>query len=396
MRIDLSDRRDRCLRGRSSGTAVRRWAAQLAALALLAGVLTLVQESVGGVALADTGAPPAAAPPSTIRLAADRMTFAAGQSVVRTASTDVITDTNGAVTGTASYEPCGKVTSNTGARSAFGFSGNWTDPSTGLVYLRARDYDPATGQFLTVDPLVDTTLQPYAYAGNNPLQATDPTGEIFGLDDLVALGVGAVTGGVTSIVSQEISTGHVDWNDVLYSTTSGALAADAGLNCTELAGPIAGGACAGAAYNALYSIQDQMYRNGDICWSAVGKSALQGAATGAALGGLGKLASPLSRSVIGRLFGANGAVAADSEVLAASKALSGLPKAARNSEKPPGFNPGTWQWRAGSRNNVGMDWWDPKGGEWRYHPADKYHDPHFDYNSWTQWNSPWQHLYEGN
>jgi RHS repeat-associated protein len=45
-----------------------------------------------------------------------------------------------------------------------GYSGNWTDELTGLVYLRARDYDPSTGQFLSVDPAVSSTQQPYAYA----------------------------------------------------------------------------------------------------------------------------------------------------------------------------------------------------------------------------------------
>ncbi|MDB5335763.1 MAG: putative NocE, partial [Planctomycetaceae bacterium] len=62
------------------------------------------------------------------------------------------------------------------AHSAIGYSGNLTDSDTGLVYLRATDYDPATGQFLTVDPAVDSTRQPHAYVANNPLQLTDPTG----------------------------------------------------------------------------------------------------------------------------------------------------------------------------------------------------------------------------
>jgi RHS repeat-associated protein len=53
--------------------------------------------------------------------------------------------------------------------------GQYTDP-TSLIYLRARMYDPATGQFLTVDPLVDSTHSPYAYVAGNPLNATDPTG----------------------------------------------------------------------------------------------------------------------------------------------------------------------------------------------------------------------------
>ena len=39
-----------------------------------------------------------------------------------------------------------------------------------------RYYDPSTGQFLSVDPLVSQTGQPYAYTGDNPLNATDPLG----------------------------------------------------------------------------------------------------------------------------------------------------------------------------------------------------------------------------
>jgi hypothetical protein len=42
--------------------------------------------------------------------------------------------------------------------------------------LRARDYDPATAQFLTVDPEVDKTRQPYTYVAGNPLDNSDPTG----------------------------------------------------------------------------------------------------------------------------------------------------------------------------------------------------------------------------
>jgi len=58
----------------------------------------------------------------------------------------------------------------------FGFAGEWTDAETGFVYLRARYYDPTTGQFLTRDPLVAETHEPYAYASNDPVNMTDPTG----------------------------------------------------------------------------------------------------------------------------------------------------------------------------------------------------------------------------
>lgn len=71
---------------------------------------------------------------------------------------------------------CGNRTTHTGIQSAFGFTGNLVDATTGLLYLRARDYDAATGQFLSVDPAVDKTRQPYAYSGNNPVSRTDPSG----------------------------------------------------------------------------------------------------------------------------------------------------------------------------------------------------------------------------
>jgi uncharacterized protein RhaS with RHS repeats len=44
------------------------------------------------------------------------------------------------------------------------------------VYLRTRYYDPETAQFLSRDPLVDLTHQPYAYVGDNPLNGADPSG----------------------------------------------------------------------------------------------------------------------------------------------------------------------------------------------------------------------------
>ncbi|MEV7630484.1 RHS repeat-associated core domain-containing protein [Actinoplanes sp. NPDC089786] len=88
-----------------------------------------------------------------------------------------ITDTAGTTTGTTTYDPYGKRTGHTGsADSRIGYTGAWTDPDTGLVYLRARDYDPTTGQFLTLDPAIDNTGQAYAYARNNPIQNTDPAG----------------------------------------------------------------------------------------------------------------------------------------------------------------------------------------------------------------------------
>ncbi|MFI0941853.1 polymorphic toxin-type HINT domain-containing protein [Streptomyces sp. NPDC021020] len=63
-----------------------------------------------------------------------------------------------------------------------GFVGGTTDAATGLTHLGAREYDPATGRFVSVDPLLDFTdsqqINGYAYADNNPTSMSDPTGQI--------------------------------------------------------------------------------------------------------------------------------------------------------------------------------------------------------------------------
>jgi len=92
-------------------------------------------------------------------------------------STRTITDDTGAVVGTATYSPYGQTTATTGVTTPFGYAGAYTDPETGYLYLVHRYYDPATGVFLSVDPLIAVTAQPYAYTANDPLNATDPNGE---------------------------------------------------------------------------------------------------------------------------------------------------------------------------------------------------------------------------
>jgi hypothetical protein len=44
--------------------------------------------------------------------------------------------------------------------------------------MRARDCNPATAEFTSVDPALATTGQPYAYVGDGPTCRTDPTGLI--------------------------------------------------------------------------------------------------------------------------------------------------------------------------------------------------------------------------
>ncbi|MET7610779.1 polymorphic toxin-type HINT domain-containing protein [Streptomyces seoulensis] len=59
------------------------------------------------------------------------------------------------------------------------FVGGTQDP-TGLIHLGAREYDPVTSRFLSVDPIIDPSdpqqLNAYAYANNNPVTMSDPNG----------------------------------------------------------------------------------------------------------------------------------------------------------------------------------------------------------------------------
>ena len=122
----------------------------------------------------------------------------------------LVTDSAGAVAGMTTFDAFGTPTAVSGVQSAFGFTGNLVDESTGLLYLRARDYDAATGQFLTVDPAVDSTRQPCAYTGNNPVSRTDPMGLDAG-EEIGAFLLGAldgVTGGLSSMVLEAAVPGY--------------------------------------------------------------------------------------------------------------------------------------------------------------------------------------------
>jgi RHS repeat-associated protein len=92
-------------------------------------------------------------------------------------STRMLTDSSGKATATFTYSAYGKPSGLTGTQTTpLGYAGQLTNAQSGLQYLRARVYDPTTGQFLTRDPIEAVTRSPYGYAGNNPLNYIDPSG----------------------------------------------------------------------------------------------------------------------------------------------------------------------------------------------------------------------------
>jgi RHS repeat-associated protein len=87
--------------------------------------------------------------------------------------------------------PAGSTAPPRVARSSIGspflFHGQFFDYDTGLLYLRARFYDPFTGQFLQPDPIpYGDSVNPYAAFANNPATLRDPSGRSTYLKKLLA------------------------------------------------------------------------------------------------------------------------------------------------------------------------------------------------------------------
>ena len=96
-------------------------------------------------------------------------------------STRALLNSAGAVVASYTYTALGLVAASSGPTGVIGsnrieFAGAYQDPESGLLYMQHRSYDPGTGQFLSDDPLVTMTQQPYSYAADDPTNLLDPTG----------------------------------------------------------------------------------------------------------------------------------------------------------------------------------------------------------------------------
>ncbi|MEU9999056.1 polymorphic toxin-type HINT domain-containing protein [Streptomyces sp. NPDC050848] len=100
-----------------------------------------------------------------------------------------------------------------------GFVGGVDDSeSTGLQHLGAREYDPATGRFISVDPILapsdPQSFNGYAYANNSPLTFSDPDGLMClhgspgGGADGICAGVPGDTDGVVGPGSNNCPSNH--------------------------------------------------------------------------------------------------------------------------------------------------------------------------------------------
>jgi RHS repeat-associated protein len=95
-----------------------------------------------------------------------------------------LSNSSGALAKTYVYDSFGKLLSSSGTiANPYGFTGRELDSETGLMYYRARYYDPQIGRFISEDPIGfagDTNF--YLYVENDPENLTDLSGLCKDLD----------------------------------------------------------------------------------------------------------------------------------------------------------------------------------------------------------------------
>lgn len=93
-----------------------------------------------------------------------------------------------------------------------------------IINMNGRLYDPVLGRFLSPDNYVQTpdfsqNYNRYSYCLNNPLKYTDPSGELFGIDDFLVFSV--VSGAVMGAMHAGMS-GKSIWKGALFGAAGGA------------------------------------------------------------------------------------------------------------------------------------------------------------------------------
>jgi len=92
-----------------------------------------------------------------------------------------LTNADGNVVQTYSYDSFGNITQTGSISQPYAFTGREYDSETGMYFYRARYYDPKVGRFVTKDLIgfAGGDVNLYAYVRNNPVLWIDPSGKVW-------------------------------------------------------------------------------------------------------------------------------------------------------------------------------------------------------------------------
>ena len=128
-----------------------------------------------------------------------------------------IVDSSRSVVASYTYDPWGKIISSSGTLADINplrYRGYYYDAETGFYYLQSRYYDPEIGRFINADSYASTdatgllSTNMFAYCENDPVNKSDPTGEVAPI--LIAMAGGALVG-----IAEQFMT------DVIYAMVTG-------------------------------------------------------------------------------------------------------------------------------------------------------------------------------
>jgi RHS repeat-associated protein len=124
-----------------------------------------------------------------------------------------LADRTGQSAGKFLYDAFGNVLSQLGSDTTAGgdfrFQGQWLESESGLYHFRARDYDPATGLFLSRDAvdiieMEPESFNPYQFVYNNPYIYIDPTGMFTMIELNTSLSIKDALNTIRTYASNEI------------------------------------------------------------------------------------------------------------------------------------------------------------------------------------------------
>lgn len=121
-----------------------------------------------------------------------------------------IVDENGNSVFEASYDAWGKQTVTKNDIGFYlGYTGHEMLAEFNLIHMNGRVYDPVLGCFLSPDNFVQApdnsqNFNRYSYCLNNPLKYTDPSGEYFLVDDILAAFFGGTVNFLSNFVNGDV------------------------------------------------------------------------------------------------------------------------------------------------------------------------------------------------